>query len=102
AGPDATEAGRAAARAVQGRSARGRPQAGTGGGVRRPPAVSRAGARRQDPGRGDTVTPGAVAARGRDRLERSEEGGVVHEAVAKLRGAAAGAERGRDGRRADL
>ena len=39
------EAGRAAARTVQGRGARARPRAWPAGGFRRPPSVSRAGAR---------------------------------------------------------
>ena len=49
---DADEAGRAAARAVQGRSARGRAQARARRGVRRAAAVSRAGPRGADPRRG--------------------------------------------------
>ena len=54
---DAHEAGRAAARAVQGRSARGRPQAGPRRGVRRAAAVSRPGPRRADSRRGHAAAP---------------------------------------------
>ena len=52
-GADADAADRAAARAVQGRGARGRPQARARRRVRRPAAVSRARARGPDPRRGD-------------------------------------------------
>ncbi len=48
----AHDADRAAARAVQGRGAGGRPQAGARRGVRRAPAVPRAGSCRPDPRRG--------------------------------------------------
>ena len=48
------------------------------------------------------VAAGPAAPRRRDRRRGSEARGLVRAALADLRGAAAGAERRRDGRRADL
>ena len=61
------EAGRAAARTVQGRGARARPRARPAGGVRRPPSVSRAGPRDPLPGR-DHAREARHPAPGRRRL----------------------------------
>ena len=97
---DAVQAGRAAARAVQGRSARGR--AG-----RWASTTSSSGASRF-PGPGLAVrmlgaitrdAPRPAAPRRRDRRRRDQDGRLVPAALAVVRRAAAGAERRRDGRR---
>ena len=64
-------AGRAAARAVQGRSARGRAEARARRGVRRAPAVSRARARGAHSRRGHAGAARSAAARRRDRRRGS-------------------------------
>ena len=66
----AHEAGRAAARAVQGRGARGRAQARARRGVRRPPAVSRPRPGGAHPRRGHAGAARSAAARRRDRVRR--------------------------------
>jgi hypothetical protein len=70
--------------------------------VRRAAAVSRTRACGSDSRRGDTATPRAAAAGRCDRLRRGEARRLVREPLAEFRGAAAGAERRRHGRRADL
>ena len=103
AGTDAHEAGRAAARVVQGRGARAGPRAGHSRNDRRAASVSRVRAWRS-----------ASRARSRGRswpccarrtaifLEEIRAAGSVRCDLAGVRRVAAGAHRGRDGRRAHL
>ena len=95
---DEHEAGRAAARIVQGRGARARPRARPARSVRRPPSVPGPGPRHPHPRRshaGELRHP----AQGRRDLSRGDpQRRPVRRDLAGVRGAAAGAHRRRDGR----
>ncbi len=75
---------------------------GHAGGDSEPAAVSGAGARGAHPGRGDAGARGAAAGGRRDRGRRDQGGRALHQDLAELCRAAAGDERGRDGRPAHL
>ena len=100
AGADAVQAGRAAARAVQGRSPRGRHDARPRRRVRLAPAVPGPGPGRAAARPDHARAARSAAARRRHRRRRGPQGRLVPAALAVVRRAAAGAERRRDGRRA--
>ena len=96
------EAGRAAARAVQGRGEGARPRARPAARPGEPPSVPRPGPRHPHP-RQHHQGEARPAAPGRRRLSRRDpQGRAVRRDLAGLRGAAAGADRGGDGGRADV
>ncbi len=102
--PDGLElrADRAAARSVQGRSPPAGPATGPARRHRLAASVPRAGPGRALPGRSHQAAARHAARGRRDRGRRDQGGRAVSQDGAGLRRAAAGAKRGRDGRRAHV
>ncbi len=100
--PDEAQAGRAAARAVQGRGPQGRRHARPAARGRLAAAVPRPGPRRPGDGRHHGRQAGHPAPRRRRPPRRDDEVGLVLEGLAVLRRLPAGQDRRRLRRRADL